>query len=126
MHSPDSRSLRPGRRRGERTMSANANPRTPRIAIVGAGMSGLCMAAKLKAAGIEAFTIYEKAATLGGTWRDNTYPGLTCDLPSRFYQFRFASNPDWTQWFSEGAEIWRYFDDVAERLDITEHVELSS
>jgi cation diffusion facilitator CzcD-associated flavoprotein CzcO len=89
-------------------------------------MSGLCMAAKLKAAGIDSFTIYEKAATLGGTWRDNTYPGLTCDVPSRFYQFRFAPNPDWTQWFSAGPEIWRYFDDVAERLGINEHVELSS
>jgi cation diffusion facilitator CzcD-associated flavoprotein CzcO len=106
--------------------TANGQPRAPTIAIVGAGMSGLCMAAKLKAAGVETFTVYEKADTLGGTWRDNTYPGLTCDVPSRFYQFRFAPNPDWSRWFSDGAEIWRYFDDVAERLDINAHVELSS
>jgi cation diffusion facilitator CzcD-associated flavoprotein CzcO len=103
-----------------------AMQRTPSIAIVGAGMSGLCMAAKLKAAGIDTFTIYEKADTLGGTWRDNTYPGLTCDVPSRFYQFRFAPNPDWTRWFSDGAEISRYFDRVAADLDINRHVELSS
>jgi cation diffusion facilitator CzcD-associated flavoprotein CzcO len=100
--------------------------RTPRIAIVGAGMSGLCMAARLKHAGFHDFTIYEKAADLGGTWRDNTYPGLTCDVPSRFYQFRFAPNPDWTHWFSPGQEIWRYFDGIADRLRLREHVELSS
>jgi cation diffusion facilitator CzcD-associated flavoprotein CzcO len=107
-------------------VTVNGRPRTPSVAIVGAGMSGLCMAAKLKAAGIESFTVYEKAATLGGTWRDNTYPGLTCDVPSRFYQFRFAPNPDWSRWFSDGAEIWAYFDEVAEQLGIDAHVELST
>jgi cation diffusion facilitator CzcD-associated flavoprotein CzcO len=107
-------------------MTTNGNLRTPSVAIIGAGMSGLCIAAKLKAAGIESFTIYEKADTLGGTWRDNTYPGLTCDVPSRFYQFRFAPNPDWSRWFSDGAEIWAYFDEVAEQLAINARVELSA
>jgi cation diffusion facilitator CzcD-associated flavoprotein CzcO len=101
-------------------------PRSPRVAIIGAGMSGLCMAAQLKAAGVEEFTIYEQATTLGGTWRDNRYPGLTCDVPSRFYQFRFAPNPNWTQWFSTGAEIRQYFDDVADRLGIRTHIEFST
>ncbi len=55
----------------------------PRVAIVGAGLSGLCMATKLREAGIESFTVYEKADRVGGTWRDNTYPGLFCDVPSR-------------------------------------------
>lgn len=96
--------------------------RTPRIAIVGAGMSGLCMGARLKLAGIHDFTIYEKAGAVGGTWRDNTYPGLSCDVPSRFYQFRFAPNPNWSHVFSTGAEIWRYFDTVADRLGIRAHV----
>ncbi|EHN10915.1 Cyclohexanone monooxygenase [Patulibacter medicamentivorans] len=100
--------------------------RTPTIAIIGGAMSGLCMAAKLKAAGITTFTIYEQGSQLGGTWRDNTYPGLTCDVPSRFYQFRFAPNPDWSRWFSGGAEIWRYFDGIADRLGLREHVELNS
>lgn len=100
--------------------------RTPSIAIIGAGMSGLCLAAKLKLAGIDSFTIYEQATDLGGTWRDNTYPGLTCDVPSRFYQFRFAPNPDWTRWFSAGREIGRYFDGVADRLGVREHVELGA
>lgn len=108
------------------TSNGRASDRTPRIAIVGAGMSGLCMAARLKLAGIETFTVYEKADAVGGTWRDNTYPGLICDVPSRFYQLRFAPNPDWSQTFATGAEIWRYFDAVADRLALRPHVRLSS
>jgi cation diffusion facilitator CzcD-associated flavoprotein CzcO len=100
--------------------------RTPSVAIIGAGMSGLCMAARLKMAGIDTFTIYEKADDLGGTWRDNTYPGLACDVPSRFYQFTFAPNPDWTHLFSPGAEIWRYFDSVADRFAVREHIKLNT
>ncbi len=80
------------------------------------------MGARLRMAGIDSFTIYEQAATLGGTWRDNTYPGLTCDLPSRFYQFRFAPNPDWTGRYSNGAEISRYLDSVAEQFGLDDHV----
>ncbi|CAN3127977.1 flavin-containing monooxygenase [Mycobacterium sp. smrl_JER01] len=95
---------------------------SPRIGIIGAGMSGLCMGARLLMAGIESFTIYEKASELGGTWRDNTYPGLTCDIPSRFYQFKFAPNPDWTQRYSKGEEIWRYFDSVADQLRLRDYV----
>jgi cation diffusion facilitator CzcD-associated flavoprotein CzcO len=96
--------------------------RTPEIAIIGAGMSGLCMAAKLKRAGIDTFTIFEKSDRLGGTWRDNTYPGLTCDVPSRFYQFSFAPNPNWTHLFSPGAEIWAYFDAIADEYGVREHI----
>ena len=72
-------------------------------------MSGLCQAIVLRQAGITDVTIYEKADDVGGTWRDNTYPGLSCDVPSRFYQFTFAMNPDWTKFFSPGAEIFGYF-----------------
>jgi cation diffusion facilitator CzcD-associated flavoprotein CzcO len=96
--------------------------RMPRVAIVGAGMSGICMAARLKDAGIHTFTIFEKSDRLGGTWRDNTYPGLACDVPSRFYQFTFAPNPDWTHLFSPGDEIWAYFDGVADKLGIRAHI----
>jgi cation diffusion facilitator CzcD-associated flavoprotein CzcO len=99
------------------------NPlRRPRVAIVGAGMSGICMAARLKLAGIDTFTIFEKSDRLGGTWRDNTYPGLACDVPSRFYQFTFAPNPGWTHLFSPGSEIWEYFDGVADQFGIREHI----
>jgi cation diffusion facilitator CzcD-associated flavoprotein CzcO len=87
--------------------------RSPRVAIIGAGMSGLCMAITLRRAGITDITVYEKAESVGGTWRDNTYPGLSCDVPSRFYQFTFATKADWSHLFSPGAEIRDYFTEVA-------------
>jgi cation diffusion facilitator CzcD-associated flavoprotein CzcO len=94
--------------------SAMTTPlRSARVAIIGAGMSGICMAIALRRAGITDLTIYEKAQGVGGTWRANTYPGLTCDVPSRFYQFSFARKPDWSHLFSPGAEICDYFTKVA-------------
>ena len=77
--------------------------RSLKVAIIGAGMSGLCMAAKLQDAGIDTFTIFEQADEVGGTWRDNTYPGLTCDVPSRFYSYSFRPNPDWSHASVAGA-----------------------
>lgn len=94
----------------------------PEVLIVGAGMSGLCMGAKLKAAGIESFTILEKAATVGGTWRENTYPGLTCDLPSRYYSFSFLPNPNWSMLFSPGPEIEEYFLTSVDELGLRPHL----
>nr|WP_234884164.1 NAD(P)/FAD-dependent oxidoreductase [Mycolicibacterium aubagnense] len=85
----------------------------PSVAIIGAGMSGMCMAITLRHAGINDVTLYEKASEVGGTWRDNTYPGLSCDIPSRFYQYTFATKPDWSHFFSPGAEIQDYFAKVA-------------
>ncbi|GAB4588875.1 flavin-containing monooxygenase [Nocardia sp. IFM 10818] len=85
----------------------------PRIAIAGAGISGIAMAVALQRAGFTDFTIYEKAADYGGTWRDNTYPGLVCDVPSRYYQFRFAMNAEWSQLYSTGPEIKDYLVGVA-------------
>jgi cation diffusion facilitator CzcD-associated flavoprotein CzcO len=92
---------------------AAGRPRSPRVAIIGAGMSGLCMAVTLRRAGITDITISEKADAVGGTWRDNTYPGLACDVPSRFYQFTFAPKPDWSHVFSPGAEIRDYLTKLA-------------
>ena len=100
--------------------------KTPTVAVIGAGLSGLCMGAKLKRAGIDSFTLYEKADQLGGTWRDNTYPGLACDVPSRFYQFTFAPNPDWSHFLSPGKEIWAYMDSVADRFGLREHIEFNA
>jgi cation diffusion facilitator CzcD-associated flavoprotein CzcO len=97
-------------------------PRSPRVAIVGAGMSGICMAIALRRAGITDLTIYEKGHGVGGTWRDNTYPGLTCDVPSRFYQFSFARKPDWSHVFSPGAEIRDYFTKVAHDFGLGESI----
>jgi cation diffusion facilitator CzcD-associated flavoprotein CzcO len=89
-------------------------------------MSGLCMGIKLRQAGIESFTIHEKADSVGGTWRENTYPGLSCDVPSRFYSYSFAPNPDWSRQFSPGAEIWAYFDGIANRYGLRPHIRFNS
>jgi cation diffusion facilitator CzcD-associated flavoprotein CzcO len=93
-----------------------------RVAIIGAGMSGLCMAAKLQDAGINDYTIFEQADDVGGTWRDNTYPGLTCDVPSRFYSYSFRPNPEWSHLMSPGPEIQDYFQRVATERGIRRHI----
>lgn len=104
-------------------MTAEISRRRPvRVAIVGAGMSGLCMAAKLQDADIDDFTIFESAEEVGGTWRDNTYPGLTCDIPSRYYTYSFRPNPDWSHMLPPGPEIQQYFRQVATERDIRRHV----
>jgi cation diffusion facilitator CzcD-associated flavoprotein CzcO len=93
-----------------------------RIAIIGSGFSGLCLAIRLKQAGIESFTIYEKADRLGGTWRDNSYPGAACDVPSFAYCFSFAQKTDWSRKWAPQAEILAYMDDCAQRFGILPHV----
>ncbi len=72
------------------------------FAIIGAGMAGILSAIKLTEAGFTDFTIYEKGDRFGGTWRENTYPGLACDVPSHLYSYSFAPNPDWSHQFSPG------------------------
>ncbi|HEU4361121.1 MAG TPA: NAD(P)/FAD-dependent oxidoreductase [Mycobacterium sp.] len=94
----------------------------PKVAIIGAGMSGLCMAVKLQDAGIESYTIFEKADEVGGTWRDNTYPGLTCDVPSRYYSYTFRPNPNWSHLLPPGREIQGYFQRVATERGIRPHI----
>ncbi len=94
----------------------------PQVAIIGAGMSGMCMAMRLHREGIETFTIFEKAGEVGGTWRENRYPGLSCDVPSPFYSYSFAPNADWSTRFSDGAEIQAYFKGVAQRAGVLDRV----
>ena len=91
------------------------------VAIIGAGMSGLCMAAKLQDAGVDDFTIFESADEVGGTWRDNTYPGLHCDVPSRFYSYSFRPNPEWSHLLPPGSEVQTYFRRVADEQGIRPH-----
>lgn len=91
---------------------------TPTIAILGAGFSGMGMAIRLREEGIETFTIYEKADEVGGTWRENTYPGVACDVPSHLYSFSFEPNPNWSKRFSGGDEIWAYSRRCAEKYDL--------
>jgi len=99
-------------------LQAMATAATPRVGIIGAGMSGLCMAMKLLDDGIDSFVIYEQADDVGGTWRDNTYPGLHCDVPSPFYSYSFLPNANWTQMMPPGGEIQQYLRRVADARDI--------
>jgi cation diffusion facilitator CzcD-associated flavoprotein CzcO len=93
-----------------------------RIVIIGAGMSGILSAIKLREAGFEDFTIYEKADRPGGTWRENTYPGIGCDVPSHLYSYSFEPNPDWSHRFSPGAEIQAYFERVATKYELEKSI----
>ncbi|MFQ5514847.1 MAG: flavin-containing monooxygenase [Myxococcota bacterium] len=95
-----------------------------RFIIIGAGMSGILSAIKLQEAGLTNFAIYEKADRLGGTWRENTYPGLSCDVPSVLYSYSFAPNPEWSHRFSYGPEILAYLEDVAQRYGVAKSVRL--
>jgi cation diffusion facilitator CzcD-associated flavoprotein CzcO len=82
-----------------------------KVAIVGAGFSGLGMAIGLKRHHINNFVVLERADDLGGTWRENSYPGCACDVPSHLYSFSFAPNPDWSHIFARREEIWAYLRD---------------
>ena len=81
-------------------------------------MSGLCMAMKLQDAGIDDYVVYEQATDIGGTWRDNTYPGLHCDVPSPYYSYSFLPNPDWSRLMPPGGEIQQYLSRVADERNI--------
>src|ERR671936_1025366 len=92
------------------------------VAIVGAGFGGLGAAIRLKQAGVGDFLVFERAGDLGGTWRDNTYPGCRCDVPSHLYSFSFAPNPNWSSTFSPQSEILDYLRDCAERYGVMPHI----
>jgi cation diffusion facilitator CzcD-associated flavoprotein CzcO len=92
--------------------------RPVRFVIVGAGMAGVLSGIRLREAGYEDWVIYEKGDCVGGTWRENTYPGLSCDVPSHIYSYAFEPNPDWSHRFSPGAEIREYFENTARKHGI--------
>lgn len=92
------------------------------VLIVGAGASGIGAAVTLRRLGIEDFVVLEKSDSVGGTWRDNTYPGCACDVPSALYSYSFAPNPAWSRAFAEQPEIRAYLEDVARRHGVLEHV----
>jgi cation diffusion facilitator CzcD-associated flavoprotein CzcO len=92
------------------------------VVIVGTGFSGLGMAIQLKKAGRDDFVVLEKAHDVGGTWRDNTYPGCACDIQSHMYSFSFEQNPDWTRSYSPQQEIWDYLRRVTEKYHVREHI----
>ncbi len=96
------------------------------IAIIGTGFGGLGMAIQLKEAGFDDLTIFEKADTVGGVWRDNSYPGAACDVPSHLYSLSFAPKPDWSRRFAPQDEIHAYLREVAERFDLMRHIRFGS
>ncbi len=102
---------------------SNAAPNEPLdFVIIGAGMSGLCMAIQLRRIGIESFVMLEKSDDVGGTWLENSYPNSGCDVPSFLYSFSFAQKMNWTQKYARQPEILKYFQDVADQFDIRKHV----
>ncbi|MHB8378454.1 MAG: flavin-containing monooxygenase [Acidimicrobiales bacterium] len=92
------------------------------VAVIGSGFGGLGAAIRLRRAGVTNVTIFERAHDLGGTWRDNTYPGCRCDVASNLYSFSFAPNPRWSNTYSYQPEIWRYLQDVADAHQLREHI----
>jgi cation diffusion facilitator CzcD-associated flavoprotein CzcO len=96
------------------------------IAIIGAGFAGIGAAIQLKQAGILSFTVYERAGEIGGTWRDNTYPGCACDVPSHVYSFSFEQNPNWNRAYAPAAEIQQYLLDCVARHRLRPHLRLNT
>ncbi len=96
------------------------------VAIIGAGLGGIGAAIELGRAGIDDFVVLERASDIGGTWRDNIYPGIAVDIPAQAYQFSFELNPEWSRVFARGAEVKAYIDRCADRYDVRRHVRLES
>lgn len=86
-----------------------SNRQNPSVIVIGAGMTGICLVIKLREAGITNITLLEKADSVGGTWRENRYPGVACDVPSHAYTYAFEPNPNWSSFFASGAEIAEYY-----------------
>jgi cation diffusion facilitator CzcD-associated flavoprotein CzcO len=93
-----------------------------RVAIIGTGFSGLAAAVRLKQAGVEDLVLFERSTDVGGVWRENTYPGAACDVPSHLYSFSFAPKADWSRRFAPQAEIHQYLRDVARDFDVLRHI----
>ena len=94
------------------------------VAIVGAGFAGLGMAMALRRAGRDDFVVLERGETVGGTWRDNTYPGVACDVPSHLYGFAAHPHPTWSATFAPGPEIHAYLEAVAEHEELGDRLRL--
>src|SRR5512139_2027149 len=93
-------------------------PAHTRVLVIGAGFGGLGLAIKLAEQGENDFLVVERGGDVGGTWRDNTYPGAACDVPSQLYSFSFAPNPEWSRSFSPQPEIQAYLRGVAARSTV--------
>ena len=104
-------------------MPKNSSHASPyKVAIIGTGFGGLCMAIQLKKAGIDSFVILEKADGVGGTWRDNSYPGAACDVQSHLYSYSFEPKHDWSRKFAGQQEILGYLEDCADKYELHPHI----
>ncbi len=108
------------------TQAKASEPRILDTLIVGAGISGLCAAIKMQQAGYHDFRIIEKAQRVGGTWRENTYPGCGCDVPSSLYSFSFAPSSKWSHLFARQPEILSYLEEVSEDFGINERIDFGT
>jgi cation diffusion facilitator CzcD-associated flavoprotein CzcO len=97
-----------------------------RFIVIGAGMSGILAAVRLKQAGQSNFTLYEKGASIGGTWRENRYPGLTCDVPAHCYTYSFAPHAEWSAFYAPGAEIKAYFEKVVDDFGVRDFIRFNT
>ncbi|MDQ8706760.1 NAD(P)/FAD-dependent oxidoreductase [Streptomyces sp. LHD-70] len=97
-----------------------------RVAVIGSGFGGLGAAVRLRREGITDFVVLERADAVGGTWRDNSYPGCACDVPSHLYSFSFAPNPDWPRAFSGQRHIRAYLEHVADVFRLRPHIRFNS
>jgi cation diffusion facilitator CzcD-associated flavoprotein CzcO len=98
----------------------------PSVAIIGAGFGGIGMAITLRKAGFQDFTIFERADEMGGVWRDNTYPGAACDVPSPLYSYSFEPNTEWPRRYSGQREILDYLRRTARKYRVDEYVRLGT
>ncbi|WFN91757.1 flavin-containing monooxygenase [Gordonia sp. LUNF6] len=92
------------------------------VAVIGAGFAGIGAAIRLKDKGIDDFVVFERDTAIGGTWRDNTYPGAACDIPSQLYSYSFAPNPEWSHTYSGSREILDYIEEMADAARVREHI----
>ncbi|MYT06432.1 MULTISPECIES: NAD(P)/FAD-dependent oxidoreductase [Streptomyces] len=97
-----------------------------RVAVVGSGFGGLGAAVRLRREGVTDFVVLERADSVGGTWRDNSYPGCACDVPSHLYSFSFAPHPDWPRTFSGQEHIRAYLEHVTDVFRLRPHIRLNS
>jgi cation diffusion facilitator CzcD-associated flavoprotein CzcO/acetyl esterase/lipase len=114
------------RREGASTNGSGNRRPAPTVAIIGAGFGGIGLAITLKKAGVDSLTILEKADGIGGVWRDNTYPGAACDVPSHLYSFSFEPNPDWSRRYSPQPEILDYLERCIERYGLRPSLRLGT
>ena len=101
---------------------ARSHDGRPRVAVIGAGISGICLGVQLRRAGYSNFVIFEKSQRAGGTWYENTYPGCGCDVPSFLYSFSFAPKHDWSRRYAPQSEIFDYLQQVVEQFELESHI----